>query len=213
MSGAHAGQPGLGSTYERLRRDILLGELPSGGALVEATLADRYSVSRTPVREALRRLEQDGLIERAARSLRIRERSQEEIFQMYEVREVLEAAAARGAAERRTELDLARLDGLHQQTHDPALAVPDRTPLNNELHLAIWRASHNAVLFETIERLFSSSLRYLNTTLGDDARWTSSIDEHAAVVEAIRHCDATAAHAQMARHIRSARATRLDLPA
>jgi len=95
--------------YERLRDEVVSGQLPEGAPLVEATVATRYGTSRTPVREALRRLEQDGLVERGARGLRVRIRGPEEILEIYEVRILLEAAAARHAAVRHTRLDLIRI--------------------------------------------------------------------------------------------------------
>ena len=103
-----AGVPGAtlpGGAYERLKNAIITGELGPGTHLVESSLARLCQVSRTPVREALTRLEQDGLVHQGARGLVVRERSPEEILDIYETRIVLEATAARLAAERHTALD------------------------------------------------------------------------------------------------------------
>src|ERR1700753_1917999 len=92
--------------YERLLQEVIRGELAPGEVLTEMALAERLQVSRTPIREALTRLEQDGLIKRTGRGMVIRERSPEEILDIYEVRILLEADAARVAAERRSSLDV-----------------------------------------------------------------------------------------------------------
>src|ERR1700754_1808293 len=81
--------------YERLKQAILDGELVPGQQLVEISLAQWCQVSRTPIREALSRLEQDGLALRTDRGLVVRERSPEEILDIYDTRIVLEAMAAR----------------------------------------------------------------------------------------------------------------------
>jgi len=200
---------GPASTYDQLRREILLGELPPGGPLVELALAERYDVSRTPVREALRRLEHDGLVERAGRGMRVRSRKPEEILQIYEVRELLETGAASAAAARRGDLDVARLESLVDAMHGEEASIERRSALNGDLHRAIWSAAHNDVLYETLERLFASNLRSLETTLRADDRWTLSLAEHERIVAAILDADADAAGASMREHIRSARATRL----
>ena len=80
--------------YEILQQAILRGELAPGQPLVETTLAARYNVSRTPIREALTRLEQDRLVERTDRGLVVRRRSPEQILDIYETRIALEATAA-----------------------------------------------------------------------------------------------------------------------
>ena len=97
------------SPYERLKRAILRGEFPPGHPLVETYLARWCQVSRTPIREALTRLEQDGLVLRTDKGLVVRERSPEEILDIYETRVVLEATAARVAAIRRSRFDVMTL--------------------------------------------------------------------------------------------------------
>src|SRR5215813_8225652 len=122
--------------YRRMHEDIVSGRLPSGTPLIETSLAAQYGTSRTPVREALRRLEQDGLAERADRSLRVRSASPEEILEIYDVRIALEGVAARSAAEHGTELDLLRLKTAQQAMReaDPgALALANR-----HFHEVLW---------------------------------------------------------------------------
>src|SRR5690606_35558099 len=93
------------SPYERIKEAIIAGDLAPGQPVVETALAEWCQVGRTPIREALTRLEQDGLLIRTSRGLVVRERSPDVILDIYETRILLEAAAARTAAARRTQLD------------------------------------------------------------------------------------------------------------
>src|SRR5437016_3803193 len=99
-SSTSSGTPSRGRTrdrvspYEQLVRAITSGDLPPGSPLIEVALAERFGVSRTPVREALTRLEQDGLVARGDLGLVVREITPEEILDIYDVRIVLEGRAA-----------------------------------------------------------------------------------------------------------------------
>src|SRR5882757_42838 len=92
--------------YDRIKQAIMDGELLPSEQLVELALAEWCLVSRTPIREALTRLEQDGLVRRTDRGMTVRENSPEEILDLYDTRIVLESRAAFVAAERRTTMDL-----------------------------------------------------------------------------------------------------------
>jgi DNA-binding GntR family transcriptional regulator len=108
--------------YARLRKEILDGVFAPGTILLETALSVKYGVSRTPVREALGRLAQDGLIERSTRGFRIKQRNPEQILEIYEARIALEARSAELAAKHRTDFDLARMAHLldeRQATTDP----------------------------------------------------------------------------------------------
>ena len=136
----------MADLFQRLHDDVVSGVLDPGEPLVEATLARRYGVSRTPVREALNRLEHDGLIERGHRSLRVRTRTPTEILEIYEVRITLEGLAARQAALHRTDLDLHRLRRAHEAmvALAPGAAPDERAVVNRAYHEAVWAAGHNA---------------------------------------------------------------------
>jgi DNA-binding GntR family transcriptional regulator len=198
------------SVYEQLRERIVSGGLEPGDALPEVSLAESFGISRTPIREALRRLEQDGLVERAARGMRVRRRSPAEILEIYEVRILLEAAAAKAAAQRGTPLDLARLEQLHEtmckvSTDDPAAMAS----VNKRFHETIWAMSHNETLVDFLTRVDAHLVRYRGTTLTDPDRWATVLREHAALIDAIRDGDAETAEAVATAHMASARATRL----
>ncbi len=106
------------SLYEEIREAILTGRFAPGQVLSENALATEFGKSRTPVREALHRLEIEALVERVPRGVRVRTSSPEEILDIYDVRITLEGAAAKAAAERATELDRTRLRSAQQAMVD-----------------------------------------------------------------------------------------------
>lgn len=204
------GVAGRGEVYERLRRDIVAGELAPGAALVELPLAQRYGISRTPVREALRRLEHDGLVERHDRGLRVRATSPERTLEIYEVRIALEGIAARSAAEHRSGYDLARLRAAQEEMRAVDIADPRAMAAANlHFHEAMWAAGHNATLIELLDRLQAHVARYPETTLSDPGRWPAALEEHDALVDAIAARDETRARCLAEAHMSAARDIRL----
>jgi DNA-binding GntR family transcriptional regulator len=201
------------SPYEQLKRDIATGELGPGFPLVEGTLAESFGVSRTPIREALTRLEQDGLVMRTDRGLVVRERSPEEILDIYEVRILLAGLGARLAAQRRSALDLIRL-----RTRLGALTQADTADIavivqaNRAFHRSVWKASHNAPVEEIMDRLnHQISARYPATTLVLPGRLEKTIAEHGELVAAIDAQDAILASSIATRHFQATRDARLQM--
>jgi len=194
--------------YGRLRKEILDGSFPPGAVLLETALSERYGVSRTPIREALGRLAQDGLIVRSTRGFQVRQHTPEEILEIYEARIALETTSAALAASRRTEFDLARLTHLvaeRQAATDPA----QFGPLNNQWHQALRTASHNATITELLERLDNQLALYpyrRPMPTGSDR----SAEEHAQILAAVRDRDAETAQALMRDHLRHMRDLRIE---
>jgi DNA-binding GntR family transcriptional regulator len=193
--------------YARLRKDILDGVFAPGTVLLETALSTRYGVSRTPVREALGRLAQDGLIDRSTRGFRIRQRNPEDILEIYEARIALEGRSAELAARHRTDIDLARMKYLLDEREaetDPA----QFGPLNNKWHDALRLSSHNATINDLLGRLDSLLLllRPRTFTPQPDDR---SAEEHAEILDAIVRGDTAAAGAAMADHLRRMRDWRI----
>lgn len=201
---------GASGVYDAVRAEIASGRLAPGSSLVETALAARFGVSRTPVREALRRLEQDRLVERAERGLRVRTADPQEVLELYEARILLEAAVARGAAERRRAGDVAILEGLLEADRSDGVTDPvERARRNAVFHETLWRAAGNVVLVDLLQRLGLHLLRHPETTLAWPGRWEQSLDEHARLVDAVRGRDADAAAAAAAEHFEHARDIRL----
>lgn len=197
--------------YEKVRDAILEGTFPPGAQLVEVMIAEICGVSRTPAREALTRLEQDGLVERGPRGLIVRERSPEQILDIYETRVVLEATAAKVAAERYTELDKVRISRFMEACElvddtDPAAMAA----ANNHYHQSVWEASRNGALIDLLNRLRMHLARYPETTLSYPGRWAEALREHRGITEAILARDAAAAAARTEQHFKRAREIRLQ---
>ena len=200
------------SIYDQLRAEIVAGSLPAGSAVREVAVATRFGVSRTPVREALRRLKHDLLLVPGARGLRVRAVGPQEVVQVYDMRVLLEAEAAREAARARSDTDVLRLEAL--LARDLALVAPDdeaRTVTNMEFHAALWRAAGNAVLRDLLERLTVHLIRAPRSTLSVGTRWEESLQEHAEIVRAVREGDPDAAGSAAAEHMQTAREIRLSL--
>jgi DNA-binding GntR family transcriptional regulator len=181
---------GARSVYEELRSQIVDGVLSPGTPLVEGPLAKAFGVSRTPIREALSQLAYEGLLERHDRAMRVRVLKAEDILEIYEVRIALERAAARAAAERRTELDLGGLGHILNDMRGLDESATDRRPkLAHAFHFAIWRAGHNATLVETLESVHLRVMGLSSTTLHYPQRWKVFTDECIELLDAIRERD------------------------
>lgn len=194
--------------YARLRKEILDGRFAPGAVLLETALSARYGVSRTPVREALGRLAQDGLIERSTRGFRVKQRNPEEILEIYEARIALEARSAELAARHRTDYDLARMAHLlaeRQAATDPA----DFGPLNNRWHDAMRLSAHNGTIADLLARVDSLLLLYRPRSVARPAD-DRSAQEHAAIGDAIAAGDEATAGTLMSEHLRRMRDWRIQ---
>lgn len=199
--------------FQRLHDDVVSGVLDPGEPLVEATLARQYGVSRTPVREALNRLEHDGLIVRQHRSLRVRERTPAEILDIYQVRITLEGLAAREAARHRTDWDLHLLATSNQAMANLAAEADPgvRASANRAYHEALWAAGHNATLVDLLHRLHDHLRRYPETTLAAPGRWAEALEDHRALNELVAARDEDNASQLAQRHMQAARDIRLNM--
>lgn len=202
----------LSEVYDRLRAEIVAGAFEAGAPLVELTLADRYGTSRTPVREGLRRLEQDGLVERGDRGMRVRTRSPEEILEIYEARISLEATAASGAAQRHSEFDLIRIQRAQSAMRAaPTTDAAAMASANRAVHETIWAASHNGTIVDLLTRLNNHLTRYPATTLAVEGRWGEALAEHDEIISAIESRAAERAYGLAREHMTKARELRLQI--
>jgi DNA-binding GntR family transcriptional regulator len=194
--------------YTRVRELILSGELEPGSVINQAVLAREIGISTTPLREALRRLMQQGLVELDAhRDARVTELDAEEARDLLEVRRSLDPMAASLAAERRTKQDLAEmrasLQGLHVLPHNPTVA---QLIAHRRFHTAVYRASHNALLIEMLDGLWDTSDRYrrhgLQVERGPEEQALKAT-EHQLLFQAIEEGDAETAADVMRAHIQT----------
>jgi DNA-binding GntR family transcriptional regulator len=194
--------------YTRVRGLILSGQLAPGAVLPQVALAQTIGMSTTPLREALRRLKQEGLVELDAhRDARVRALDAAEARDLLELRGSLDPLAASLAAERRTEDDLAAVraafDALQALSTRPSASQLES---HHRFHAAIHRASHNALLVEVLDGLWVKTDRYrrhgLEAGRSDDER-EARATEHRLLFEAVRDGDPETAAAVMRRHVES----------
>jgi DNA-binding GntR family transcriptional regulator len=192
--------------YTRVRGLILSGDLAPGAVLPQAALAQTIGISTTPLREALRRLKQEGLVELDAhKDARVRPLDATEARDLLELRRNLDPLAASLAAQRRTEQDVtevrAALDGLEALSTRPSLAQLES---HHRFHAAIHRASHNALLVDALDGLWVKTDRYrrhgLEAGRSDEER-DARAAEHRALFEAVRDGEADTAAELMRRHV------------
>jgi len=192
--------------YARLRDMILAGTLAPGSVLPQGALAQQLGVSTTPLREALRRLAQQGLVDLGAhRDARVTPLDAAEARDLVELRQNLDPLAARLAAERRTTADLAAmhaaLASLEALPTDP---TPTQLAGHRRFHAALYGASHNQLLVESLDGLWDKTDRYRRHALASgrtDAEVADRAQEHQQLLEAVGDRDGAAAEALMARHV------------
>jgi DNA-binding GntR family transcriptional regulator len=191
------------AAYERLRDWLLGGVLPAGSIIQERRLADELGFSRTPVREALQRLEGEGLLRRQDRFLRVAEVTVTEILEILAVRQSLEGDAVRAACGRISAETLCVIRAKIEAMADPG-AVSDDTHwgVDDLIHLSIAQASGNNLLLCLI-----SDLRRKTRLFGlhrIPSRFGPGKGEHLGILEALEASDADAAVARMRAHIGNA---------
>jgi DNA-binding GntR family transcriptional regulator len=195
--------------YERIRAAIRDGSLAPGLRLTEVELAARFGVSRTPVRQALARLEAEGLLTHAPRrGLTVTRPDHSQVVELYVMREILEGAAARLAAQHASETELAAMAELVEQ--EPSLYgdAAALAALNQRLHGLLYLAAHNRYLLKSLEQL-SANMALLPSLLTVEGRAQSAHKEHRTLLRALRKRDGEAAEAAAKAHARAAQRHRL----
>ena len=191
--------------YAYLRRAIHEGDLRPNERLVEAEIAELAGVSRTPVREALHKLQVDGLVTVTGRGFVVGTVSTDELVELCAVRETLEGMAAGLAARSRTEMDLIALRHVAEEFRSAAARgdVPDLVRLNHAFHDVIWQAARNRYLARQLQALRGQIERLQPTTLADPQRQGIANAEHQAIVAAIEEHDVDGAERATRDHLGS----------
>ncbi|KNC20241.1 hypothetical protein AC792_01910 [Arthrobacter sp. RIT-PI-e] len=198
--------------FRALRGEILAGVHPPGTALREVVISERFGVSRTPVREALSRLQHERLLERAARGLQVPQIDPQQVIQIYDLRVMLEEEAAGQAALNRGDADLMRLEALLER--DRAVVDPEdtvRVTNNLEFHTSLWAAARNPILMDLLQRLSTHLIHTPRSTLSVGNRWQEVLGEHEALISAIAERRSDDARALARTHMETARTLRLQL--
>ena len=197
--------------YTLILEAIDEGMFKPGDRLVESDLADRFGVSRTPIREALQRLETQSLLARDGRSLILASLDHNQLAELYVVRAELESLAANLAARHATDEEVAVLQDMVDE--DRAL-VGDPEALsraNRRFHKQVHLASHNRFLVQQLGLVHRSMALLATTSLAAEGRGEDALAEHQAIVSAIASRDAGAAGGALKAHISKAFVTRLKL--
>ena len=201
------GLPNSERVYRMLKQMIVMGELPPQTRLVELQLASRFGVSRTPVREALKRLTADRLVRNdPVRGLVVHELEPEEVQEVYIVREALNSLAARLAAPRITQEQVTRLNAILTSMED-AVRV-GRTDLvvnaNIAFHDVIYRAAANRTLMLLAKDLNDYTRRFSTEAFASPERVVDVVQEHRAILDALELHDPAAAQAASTTHLKTA---------
>jgi DNA-binding GntR family transcriptional regulator len=195
--------------YDRIRHAIRDGSLAPGLRLTEIDLATRVGASRTPVRQAIARLESEGLLTRdPRRGLSVTRPDHQQVIELYVMREILEGAAARLAAQHATETELdamAELVEAEPAAFDDAVALAE---VNQRLHGLLYLAAHNRYLLRGLEQI-SATISLLPTLLTQGGRAQQAHREHREILAALRKRDGEAAEAAARAHARAAQRHRL----
>jgi DNA-binding GntR family transcriptional regulator len=212
FSGRHDRRKVTDWVYAELKAAIVGLRLPPGEPLREATLAEQLGVSKTPIREALSRLEQDGLVVTASfKGAVVTSYSRQDLLEIYELRELLEAAAARTAAESMSKRQRVRLDRLvaaarrlRGSADEAALAA-----LISEFDDVLVEHVRNSRILALMANLRAHLTRIEHLTTGIPGRVEASAYEHEQIIEAIAAHDPALAEQRTREHIRSVCADRL----
>jgi DNA-binding GntR family transcriptional regulator len=204
-TGAAPSGPLGGTVYESIKTDILGLKLLPSTPLQEIELAARYGVSRTPVREALRQLLDEGFVERKGRFYQVREMSPNDIRDLYEVREGLETTAVRLWVERADDSAIPALRELLAGQAE-ALNANDLTRfsvLDTAFHLMIAEGGQNAFLLQQLSGIHDKIRLSRGREYVAPGWLERSIDEHTRILSALQRRDAAIGAAEMRYHIRS----------
>jgi len=194
--------------FERLENDIIQGHYPKGEILTELKLVEQLGVSRTPIREALRRLEQEHLIEDTGKGSRVLGISEEDVMDIMNIRRFTEGLATYYATINMTP------EGLEELSHivdlmDFYYAKWDPEHLrraDDDFHETICRLSKRSVIKDTLIPLHRKTRRYRKIAMEDKCRATCTLQEHHEIFDAIKAGNAELAKELTAKHIVNAKA-------
>jgi DNA-binding GntR family transcriptional regulator len=200
------------TVYREILNGINSGRFQPGDRITELEVAQGLGISRTPVREACRYLESEGVLVRGGGGLIVVRMGDEQVVELYEAREALEGVVARLAAQHAS---VAEMDVLRQILEDEADVVEGSTEeaaaANREFHLALCMATHNTYLIKTLTQMQDVFLRMRSTTLSIPGRPSEVVLEHRAILDAISVGDADSAERAARNHIRESFRHRLKL--
>ena len=193
--------------FEELERDILSGVYERDEILTEIKLSEQLGVSRTPIREAMRRLEAEHIIESTSKGARVIGINREDIADICEIRLRLEGLAARWAAERagaegiQALLEIVDLQEFYTQKGDPE-SIKNA---DSRFHQTIYALCGSTCMRDTLEPLHRKLLKYRRVSVSRQSRAQKSLEEHRAIYQAIADHDGEKAERLTVLHVENAR--------
>jgi DNA-binding GntR family transcriptional regulator len=200
---------GQKDVYALILDRIDRGSHAPGTRMVESDLAEKLEVSRTPIREALQRLETQGLLMREGRSLMVASLDHDQMGELYAVRSELEGLAARLAAQHATPEEIRVLYSLIEEDRAFVSDPQKLSRANKRFHRTLHHASHNRYLVQQLEMVHRNMVLMANTSLAAEGRGTEALEEHHGIVKAIEDREGDAAYKAMCKHLSAAYETRL----
>lgn len=205
--------------FELLERDVLSGKYPRGEVLSELRLSEELGVSRTPVREAIRRLEQENILEDTGRGAVVVGISKQDMQDMYEIRHRIEDIAASRAAKNITDdelremkeaLDLQRFY-IERQDTDNSDKIKN---LDSRFHEILYKSCGSKALSDTLCSLHKKMTKSRKATMSRHSRAVQALEEHLAIYEALAAHDSERSAQAVLDHVANARASldKIDLP-
>lgn len=193
--------------FERLENDIITGVYPRGEILTELKLVEQLGVSRTPIREALRRLEQERLIEESGKGSVVLGITDEDLMDIMEIRQQIEGLATYYAVKNMTDEDLQDLRRISelQDFYFEKKDLDRLRQMDDQFHNWIYVICGRSVLRDTLQPLHRKTQRYRKKSISNDERLSQSILEHKEILATIESRDADKAAQRMTRHINNAK--------
>lgn len=196
--------------FEQLERDILTGKYPRGETLSELRLSAELGVSRTPIREAIRRLEQEKIIQECGRGVVVVGISEEDMLDMYEIRIRLDGVAARRAAEHigdealKELKEIVELQQFYASREGEEYSAKIRN-LDSRFHELLYLGSGSRPIADVLSSVHKKMTKYRMASLSKQNRAAQSIEEHAAIYKALADRDGDRAEELARRHAVNAR--------
>lgn len=192
--------------FEHLENDILSGKYQRGEILTESKLSAELGVSRTPIREALRRLEQEHIIEESGKGSVVIGITEKDLADIFLIRKNIESLAAALAAENRTEEQLETLrEALEFQEFYLKKQDKDQIKqMDSRFHSALYRLSGSTTFYDTLIPLHKKILKYRRASIESKSRAEASVEEHRRIFEAVEAGNAELAARYTAEHVENA---------
>ena len=196
--------------FEQLERDILTGKYQRGEVLSELRLSAELGVSRTPIREAVRRLEQENILKETGRGMVVIGISREDMLDMYEIRLRIEGLAARRAAANISDEQLKQMEEtldlqsfyIDKKEGDSAEQIRD---MDSRFHELLYEGSGSRAFHETLSALHRKIMKYRSASVSKHSRALLSLEEHRAIYKALAAHDGDAAEKAALNHVVNAR--------